>query len=274
MGTLYLVATPIGNLEDITLRALKVLKNVALIAAEDTRTTRALLTHYDIHTPLTSNHNLNERIKIQELLQQLQEKDIAIVSDAGTPLINDPGYPLVEAAITTGIKVVPIPGPSSPITALCVSGLPADQFVFLGYVPRKSKERKAFLMQASAYPCSLICLETPHRIRESLDDILFCLGDRPIAICRELTKVYEEVLRITVVQAIEHFKSVEPIGEFTLVIGGAFPQETLWPEPQVIKAIQAGLAKGLRITELSKEVSRQSGWNRKEIYDLSEKLKL
>jgi 16S rRNA (cytidine1402-2'-O)-methyltransferase len=274
MGILYLVATPIGNLEDITLRALKVLKNVALIAAEDTRTTRALLTHYDIHTSLTSNHNLNERRKIQELLDQLQEKDIAIVSDAGTPLINDPGYPLVEAAIVAGIRVVPIPGPSSPIAALCVSGLPADQFVFLGYIPRKSKERKTFLMQASTYPCSLICLETPHRIRESLDDILTCLGDRPITICRELTKVYEEVLRITVIQAIEHFRTIEPLGEFTLVIAGNTPTETRWTNDQMTRIIKDGIAKGLRITALSKEISRESGWNRKEIYDFAEKNKL
>ena len=152
MGDLYLVSTPIGNLEDITLRALKTLKSVQRIAAEDTRTTRALLTHYDIHTPLTSNQNWNEKSKIDELLSELALGDLAIVSDAGTPLINDPGYPLVQAAIQAGFRVIPIPGASSPITALSVSGLPADQFIYLGYIPRKTSERKAIPASSKRLP--------------------------------------------------------------------------------------------------------------------------
>lgn len=273
MGVLYLVSTPIGNLEDITLRALKVLKNVGLIAAEDTRTTRALLTHYDIHTQLTSNHNLNERSKIQDLVDQLLQKDIAIVSDAGTPLINDPGFPLVQAALEAGIKVVPIPGPSSPITALSVSGLPSDQFIFLGYIPRKNSERNEFLQKAAKYECSVICLETPHRIRESLQAILNCMGDRKMAVCRELTKMFEEVLRCSVSEAILHFSKTEPIGEFTLVIAGAEILDERWTLEQMTNAIRAGIGRKEKITQLSKELGAQSGWARKEIYDLAETLK-
>jgi 16S rRNA (cytidine1402-2'-O)-methyltransferase len=273
MGVLYLVATPIGNLEDITLRALKVLKSVGLIAAEDTRTTRALLTHYDIHTPLTSNHNLNERGKIDELLSQLAEKDVAVVSDAGTPLINDPGFPLVQAALEAGYQVTPIPGPSSPITALCVSGLPADQFTFLGYIPRKNSERREFLAQAGSYPTTLICLETPHRIRESLAAINEVLGDRQIAICREMTKMFEEVIRGSVTEAMEHFEQTEPLGEFTLVIAGAEQRDEKWNESRLSQAIRAGLEDGIRITDLSKDLSKESGWSRKVIYELAEKLK-
>ncbi len=161
MGTLYLVATPIGNLEDITLRAIKILQQVDLIAAEDTRTTRALLTHFDIHTRLISNHNINEKKNVQHLLDLLEEKNIAIVSDAGTPVINDPGFHLVKAAIEAGIKVVPIPGPSSPITALSVSGLPADEFTYLGYLPHKSSERRLFLEKHRDIRSTIILLETP-----------------------------------------------------------------------------------------------------------------
>lgn len=273
MGDLYLVATPIGNLEDITLRALKVLKSVDLIAAEDTRTTRALLTHYDIHTPLTSNHNLNERARIDDLLNQLEAKDIAVVSDAGSPLINDPGFPLVQAAIAAGVRVLSIPGPSSPITALSISGLPTDQFTFLGYIPRKNSERKDFLREAGSYPTTLIFLETPHRIRESLAAIHEVLGDRQIAVCREMTKLYEEVIRGTVSAAMEHFASVDPLGEFTLVIAGQTAVPEKWTEERMINEIKLGLQQNRRSTDLSKELVEPSGWNRKEIYSLAESLK-
>lgn len=273
MGVLYLVATPIGNLEDITLRALKVLKSVDLIAAEDTRTTRALLTHYDIHTPLTSNHNLNERARIDDLLNQLEAKDIAVVSDAGSPLINDPGFPLVQAAIAAGVRVLSIPGPSSPITALSISGLPTDQFTFLGYIPRKNSERKDFLRAAGSYPTTLIFLETPHRIRESLAAILEVLGDRQIAVCREMTKLYEEVIRGTVSAAMEHFASVDPLGEFTLVIAGQTAVPEKWTEARMVEEIKRGLQQNRRTTDLSKGLVEPSGWNRKEIYTLAETLK-
>jgi 16S rRNA (cytidine1402-2'-O)-methyltransferase len=273
MGILYLVATPIGNLEDITLRALKVLGSVDLIAAEDTRTTRALLTHYDIHTALTSNHNLNERSKITDLLEQLQSKDIAVVSDAGSPLINDPGFPLVQAAVAAGIKVVSIPGPSSPITALSISGLPTDQFTFLGYIPRKNSERKEFFQQAGAYPTTLIFLETPHRIRESLAAMLEIFGDRDIAVCREMTKLFEEVIRGPISRAISHFASVDPMGEFTLVVSGKVESHEKWSENRMSDAIRAGWQQGKRTKDISKELAEQSCWNSKEIYTLAESLK-
>ncbi len=176
-GTLYIVATPIGNLEDITLRALKTLRSVDLIAAEDTRTTKVLLKHYEINTQLISNHHLNEKAQIDHLLGILQTKDIAIVSDAGTPVINDPGFPLVSAAAAAGIRVVPIPGPSSPITAISVSGLPADEFAYLGYFPKKSKERKDLLLRADGFDCSVIFLETPHRLLSALKDMRSVLGN-------------------------------------------------------------------------------------------------
>lgn len=273
MGDLYLVSTPIGNLEDITLRALKTLKSVQRIAAEDTRTTRVLLSHYDIHTPLTSNQNWNEKGKIDELLSELALGDLAIVSDAGTPLINDPGYPLVLAAIQAGFRVIPIPGASSPITALSVSGLPADQFIYLGYIPRKTSERKQFLQAAKDYPCTLVCLETPHRIVESLQAIQEILGDRSIAVCRELTKLYEEVIRGRVSQAIDHFSLNEPRGEFTLVIAGKVETNEKWSEQQMTSTIQDSLRQKQKVTDLSREVSKESGWSKKEIYQLAESLK-
>lgn len=273
MGILYLVATPIGNLEDITLRALKILGSVDLIAAEDTRTTRGLLTHYDIHTPLTSNHNLNERARITELVDQLQSKNIAVVSDAGSPLINDPGFPLVQAAVAAGIKVQAIPGPSSPITALSISGLPADQFTFLGYIPRKNSERREFLSAAAAYPTTLIFLETPHRIQDSLAAMQETLGNRQIAICREMTKLYEEVIRGTISEAMDHFAAVEPLGEFTLVVAGLVPITEKWPRERMESEIRQGLAQNIRTKQLSRELSESSGWASKEIYNLAETLK-
>lgn len=273
MGDLYLVATPIGNLEDITLRALKVLGSVQRIAAEDTRTTRALLTHYDIHTPLTSNQNWNERSKIDELLTELAQADLAIVSDAGTPLINDPGFPLVQAAIQAGFRVIPIPGASSPIAALSVSGLPADQFMYLGYIPRKTGERKAFLEAAAGYTCTLICLETPHRIIESLGAIREILGDRQIAVCRELTKLFEEVIRGNLTDAIHHFSQHEPRGEFTLVIAGKPSIAEKWDQERLVSALKIGLDQHQKLTELSRELTRESGWSKKEIYNLAESLK-
>lgn len=273
MGTLYLVATPIGNLEDITLRALKTLQSVDLIAAEDTRTTRALLNHYGIHTPLTSHHRLNERAKCSTLLDQLQTQDIAIVSDAGTPLINDPGYILAQAAEEQGIPVIAIPGPSSPVVALSLSGLPTDQFMFMGYLPRKASDRHACLKSVSTYPMTLICLETPHRLRASLDDMLIELGDRRIAICRELTKIHEEVLRCQISDAIAHFIETEPLGEFTVIIAGAAQVEETWSRTQLEQEIRAGLRAGKRIPDLSKDLSEKSGWNRKEIYGLVGEIK-
>ncbi len=219
MGSLYVVATPIGNLEDITLRAIRVLGEVGLIAAEDTRTTRKLLSRYEIKTPLTSYHDHNKRAKIPFLLRTLKEKDVALVSEAGMPCISDPGYRIVLRAIEEGIPVIPVPGCSAVITALAVSGLPPDQFLYLGYLPRKRNQRRRLLESVSKEMRTLVAFESPHRFRGSLEDIQATLGERHMAVCRELTKFYEEVFRGTVSDALDHF--TKPRGEFTLVIEGS-----------------------------------------------------
>ena len=220
MAALYVVATPIGNLEDITLRALRTLKEVDLIAAEDTRKTRRLLSAYDIHTPLTSFHEHSGKGKVEQILRVLSEdKAVALVSEAGTPGINDPGYPLIKAAIEEGIDVIPMPGPSAPIAALVVSGLTSHRFTYLGFLPRKKGERRKVLASLSEDAGTLVLLESPHRLIKSLEDILEVLGDRRIAVCREMTKIYEEIYRGRISEALEHFK--QPRGEFTLVVEGA-----------------------------------------------------
>lgn len=213
MGTLYLVATPIGNLEDLSPRGVRILRESVLIAAEDTRHTKILLKHFDIQTPVTSYFEHNKLNKLDLILEKLSQGDVALVSDAGTPAINDPGYELVQAALASGFDVRPIPGPSAPIAALTVSGLPTDSFLYLGYLPHKSSERHNRLNEVSEQPFTLIFFETPHRITDSLEDILSTLGDRRICIAREMTKLYEEFWRGNISEAIEHFKSKEPRGE-------------------------------------------------------------
>ena len=218
MPVLYVIATPIGNLEDISLRALRLLREVKLIAAEDTRTTRHLLNAHNIKTPLTSYHEHSKRAKLDYLLNYLEKEDLALVSEAGTPGLSDPGYELIVAAIERGISVVPIPGASAVITALVVSGLPTDQFLYLGFLPRRKGQRQRLLSSIVDEPRTIVAFETPHRIREALSDIEEILGDRRLSVCRELTKVHEEIFRGRVSQAREHF--VEPRGEFSLVIEG------------------------------------------------------
>lgn len=218
MPILYVVATPIGNLDDISMRALRVLSEVKLIAAEDTRKTRRLLNAYGLETPLTSYHEYSRRAKLDYLLSYLEKEDLALVSEAGMPGLSDPGYDLIVAAIERGISVVPIPGPSAVITALAISGLPTDQFVYVGFLPRRKGQRQRLLRSLSDEPRTIVAFETPHRLNEALADIEEILGDRRIAVCRELTKVHEEVFRARVSQAKEHF--AEPRGEFSLVIEG------------------------------------------------------
>jgi 16S rRNA (cytidine1402-2'-O)-methyltransferase len=218
MPVLYVIATPIGNLEDISLRALRLLREVKLIAAEDTRTTRRLLNAYNIKTPLTSYHEHSKRAKLDYLLNYLEKEDMALVSEAGMPGLSDPGYELIVAAIERGISVVPIPGASAVITALVVSGLPTDQFLYVGFLPRRKGQRQRLLSSIIDDPRTIVAFETPHRLREALSDIEEILGDRRISVCRELTKIHEEIFRGRVSQAKEHF--VEPRGEFSLVIEG------------------------------------------------------
>jgi 16S rRNA (cytidine1402-2'-O)-methyltransferase len=218
MPILYVVATPIGNLEDISLRALRVLSEVRLIAAEDTRKTRRLLDAYNIEIPLTSYHEHSKRAKLDHLLGYLEKEDLALVSEAGMPGLSDPGYDLIVAAIERGISVVPVPGPSAVIAALVVSGLPTDQFVYVGFLPRRKGQRQRLLSSISDEPRTVVAFEAPHRLKEALTDIEEILGDRRVSVCRELTKVHEEVFRGRVSQARGHFD--EPRGEFSLVIEG------------------------------------------------------
>lgn len=265
MGLLYIVATPIGNLEDITLRALRILREVSVIAAEDTRVTRGLLSHYDIHTRMISHHNANEKLVTKKILDILESEDVAIVSDAGTPLINDPGFIIVKAAIEAGIRVVPIPGPSSPITALSVSGLPVDEFTYLGYLPHKQGDRLSMLRNKSELSSTLIIFSTPHRVLDDLQDILSVLGNRSIAVCRELTKMHEEVFRGNVQNALDHIQEHPPLGEFVLIIAGN-ASFTDWDDEQIDSAITSGLAENIKSTTLATIISRDSGVAKKEIY--------
>ena len=218
MPALYVIATPIGNLEDISLRALRLLREVKLIAAEDTRTTRRLLTAYDIKTPLTSYHEHSKRAKLDYLLDYLEKEDLALVSEAGMPGLSDPGYELIVSAIERGISVVPIPGASAVITALVVSGLPTDQFVYVGFLPRRKGQRQRLLNSIAEERRTIVAFETRHRLTEVLNEIEEILGDRRLCVCRELTKVHEEIFRGRMSQAREHF--AEPRGEFSLVIEG------------------------------------------------------
>ena len=219
-NTLYLVATPIGNLEDITLRALRVLREARLIAAEDTRHTRTLLDHYQITTRCISYHEHNKLARLDEILMALASGDVALVSDAGTPALADPGFELVTACIAAGFPVAPVPGPSAPVAALVVSGLPTTRFAYVGFLPRRSVERRALFSDLAALSLTLVCFEAPHRLCETLDDILAVLGDRRIVVAKDLTKRFEALRRGTVSQMIPHFSTERPRGEYTLVIEG------------------------------------------------------
>jgi 16S rRNA (cytidine1402-2'-O)-methyltransferase len=223
MTKLHLVATPIGNLEDISQRALRVLGEVGLIAAEDTRRTRQLLAAYGITTPLTSYHEHNKKSKLPQLLARLEKGDVALVCDAGMPGISDPGYDLVHAAVEHKIPVVVVPGPSVLPVALAVSGLPVDQFIYLGFLPRRKSDRRKLLRSINSEWRTIIAFEAPHRVLASLKDIEEILGDRNIAVCRELTKIHEEVYRGSVSGAKAYFS--QPKGEFTFVIEGCEVQE-------------------------------------------------
>jgi 16S rRNA (cytidine1402-2'-O)-methyltransferase len=268
MGTLYLVGTPIGNLEDISQRALRTLREVSLIAAEDTRVTGYLLKHFDIRTPLTSYHEHNKREKLAMLLAHLSDQDLALVSDAGMPGLSDPGYELVRAAIEQNITVVPVPGPSAVITALVVSGLPSDEFTYVGFLPRRRAARRGTLERIAHETRTLICYETPHRLLAALVDIEEILGARPIAVARELTKLYEDVQRGTPAELIDHYSQVPPKGEITLVIGGAPLEEISWSDEAIVAEIEKRLAEGDSLSAAARKVADISGRPRRQVYQL------
>ena len=271
MNTLYIVPTPIGNLEDITLRALRVLREVQLIAAEDTRTTRKLLDRYEIRTPLTSYHEHNKLSKLNSVFDALTSGDVALVSDAGTPGISDPGFELIREAISRGVNVIALPGASAVITALVASGLPTDGYVYMGFLPRKARALRALLSEVAAERRTLVAYESPNRLTETLAAIVEVLGNRPMAVARELTKIYEEVQRGTAREVLAYYQAHEPRGEITLVIGGASqqPANQPWDEERVVQALRTRLESGEPRRQAARSVAEQAGWDSRDVYDLS-----
>jgi 16S rRNA (cytidine1402-2'-O)-methyltransferase len=272
-GNLYIVATPIGNLEDVTLRALRVLKEVDAIAAEDTRTTRKLLSHYNILTPLTSYYDQVESAKSPHLIELLKRgKNLALVSDAGTPTLSDPGLRLVRAAIREKISVVPVPGPSAPMAALSASGLATERFVFEGFLPAKKQERRARLRSLSGEERTLVFFEAPHRLKESLKDMVELWGDRQVVLAREVSKVYEEFLRGRLTEVSAEADRRELKGEMTLVVGGA--EGMAAPSDEVLKSEILRLRQtGLRVKEIAQLLGAKYSYPQREIYRLALEIK-
>jgi len=267
-GILYIVATPIGNLEDITLRALRVLREVDWIACEDTRRTRKLLEHFGIAKPMVSYHEHNESGRAAELVEKLSSGGSgALVSDAGTPLISDPGYRLMQAAIAAAIPVVPVPGVSAAVSALSAAGLPTDAFRFCGFLPPKSSQRRKTLEQWKSDPATLIFYETPHRILEALEDVTAVMGLRPVVVARELTKLHEEFLRGTAAEVRAELASRPSVkGEITLLIGKT--DEVLADDTPLEQAVRSAEQRGLPRMEAIKHVAKQRGLSKREVYRL------
>ena len=265
-GTLYLVATPIGNLADITHRALDILRKVSVIACEDTRHTRKLLQHYGIETKTISYHEHNEQQRARELVQTLHEgNDVAVVSDAGTPSISDPGYRLVRAAIENDIPVVPVPGPSALISALVAAGLPTDEFFFGGFLPAKSNARRTRLNELRSVPGTLVFYEAPHRLAETLNDALEILGEREAAVARELTKLHEEIKRGRLSELANHYAVEEPRGEIVLLIDRTVLAETTTTET-VSELVDQFERDGLDHRAALKKAARELKLSRAEAY--------
>jgi 16S rRNA (cytidine1402-2'-O)-methyltransferase len=272
MSTLFLVATPIGNLGDMSPRAVETLKAVGLIAAEDTRHSGKLLKHFEIKTPLTSYYEHNERQKLEQVVAELATGDVALISDAGMPAINDPGYLLVRAVLDAGHEVSPIPGPSAPIAALAASGLPTDSFLYLGYPPRKTSERRKAFEQVARQPHTLVWLESPHRLQAALNDMQAVFGERQVAVAAEMTKLYERFFRGSLQEAITFFGKEPARGEFTIVLAGAPAEEGVWDAVRVRAALQAGLDDKMKPSQLARQVAAESGWKRSDVYDLLQKM--
>jgi 16S rRNA (cytidine1402-2'-O)-methyltransferase len=264
VGTLYIVGTPIGNLEDITLRALRILGQVGLIAAEDTRASRRLLSHYDIKTPLTSYWEHNKLTKLEYVMDALETKDVALVSNAGMPGISDPGYELIKAAIERGIDVVPVPGPSAVTSSLVISGLPTDSFLYLGFLPRKRGKRVRLLQSLAGETRTIVAFEAPHRLLRTLKDIRETLGERSMAITRELTKLHEEVVRGSVSEVVDRFERNPPRGEVTLVMQGA--EEERWDQGMIEEALARLRDEGMSGSDAVREVAKLGRRPRNEVY--------
>jgi 16S rRNA (cytidine1402-2'-O)-methyltransferase len=272
-GILYIVATPIGNLEDISLRALRLLKEVDLIAAEDTRHTRILLSHYDIRTPLTSYHEHNEKTQAPKLVQRLQYgESIALVSDAGTPAISDPGYRLLVEAFRAGIQVIPIPGPSAMATVLSASGLPTDRFVFEGFLPPRKQERETKLQALRYESRTIVFYEAPHRLKESLADMRRIFGDREIVIAREVSKVHEEFLRGSIEAVISQLAEREVKGEITIVVHGSTGPAEI-SEEELTAEIRRLVDEGVGVKQISDVLGERYQRAKREVYQMALRLK-
>lgn len=274
MSDLYLVATPIGNLDDMTYRAVECLKNVDLIACEDTRHSRILLDHYDIKTRTTSYHEHNKYEKAAELVIQMKQGvKVAVITDAGTPGISDPGEELVKQAQEAGLEVTSLPGPSAVITALSMCGLPSRRFAFEGFLPADKKERREALGRLSQDTRTMVIYEAPHRIIKTLKELLDNLGDRQIRICRELTKKFEEVMRFTVSEAIEYFENTEPKGEMVVVIEGLSQEEAdlakaqEWASMSVEEHVRVYIEQGMSEKDAMKAAAKDRNVSKREIYD-------
>lgn len=270
-GILYIVGTPIGNLEDMSFRAVKILQSVDLIAAEDTRHTGRLLQHFQVTSPQISYHDHNRNGRIPELLEKLhQKKAIALVTDAGIPGISDPGYELVKACIEAGITVVPIPGASAVITALSAAGLPTDRFVFEGFLPAKGKERKERLEFLTSETRTIIFYEAPHRLRQTLQNLAEVLGtEREIVLARELTKLHEEFWRGDIGGAIAHYTERQPQGEYTLVVAGIPPAKPQLTEAELKVELQQLMAAGISRSQASRQLAKVTSISRSQLYQLA-----
>ncbi|MDZ8024187.1 MAG: 16S rRNA (cytidine(1402)-2'-O)-methyltransferase [Nostoc sp. DedQUE11] len=269
--TLYVVGTPIGNLEDMTFRAVRILQTVDIIAAEDTRHTGKLLQHFEIKTPQVSYHEHNRTSRIPELLQYLaNDKAIALVSDAGMPGISDPGYELIKACIEAGISVVPIPGASAAITALSAAGLPTDRFVFEGFLPAKTQQRREHLESLQTESRTLIFYESPHRLQDTLQDLAEILGsDRQIVLGRELTKLYEEFWRGTIAEAMAHYSQREPQGEYTLVVAGIAPSQIQLTQEELKAELKQLISQGISRSQASRQLAKVTSMPRRQLYQLA-----
>ncbi|MBV9386963.1 MAG: 16S rRNA (cytidine(1402)-2'-O)-methyltransferase [Chroococcidiopsidaceae cyanobacterium CP_BM_ER_R8_30] len=270
-GTLYIVGTPIGNLEDITFRAVRILQTVDTIAAEDTRHTGNLLQHFQIKASQLSYHDHNYQSRIPELIEQLsQGKAIALVTDAGTPGISDPGYDLVKACIAAGFPVVPIPGPSAAIAALSASGLPTAQFVFEGFLPPKGQARQERLQAMQTESRTLVFYEAPHRLRPTLQDLEAVLGrERQLVLARELTKLYEEFWRGSIAEAIAYYRQREPQGEYTLVVAGLPPAKPQLTEAELKSELLQIMAQGVSRSQASRQLAKVTAHSRRQLYQLA-----
>lgn len=267
MGTLFLVATPIGNLEDVTLRSLRVLREAALVAAEDTRTARKLMAHHGVSARLVSYNEHNMRARTPQLLLALESGNVALVSEAGMPGISDPGYELIVAALEAGHEVSPVPGASASVAAAAASGLSTREFTFIGFLPRRAVERRRLFESLADSPRTIVAFESPHRVRAAMADALATLGDRRIAVCREMTKLHEEIFRAKISEAIRHF--AEPRGEFTLVIEGASGEAPEVSDDDLRAEVAALRASGMSARDAAAQVAKRAGVSKRRVYALA-----